>query len=260
MKPEVHNALRAVNRHFYDRFASDFDRSREHPWPGWGRVADRLARISGTPAVLDVGCGNGRFGVFLAGRGTDSFRYLGIDGCAALLRAAASRLDGVVEAPELRRVDILETDVDRVLGNERFDLVALFGVLHHIPGRGHRRDLIRRLGHLLTPGGMLAASIWLPDRRTPQFARRVVPWRAFNRQQQRSGLETLDAAEAGDTLLSWGGDSEHPRYCHFPDDAEIDHWITAPGPCLADRFEADGPSGRDNLYLVWQDSHLLATS
>ncbi len=253
MSGDINSALRAVNQRFYDHFAGDFDRSRERPWPGWGRVVDRLS--TATPAVLDTGCGNGRFGVFLAARLRGAFRYLGVDGCAALLRAAGSRLDGLVEAAELRRLDILEPGFDRAVGGERFDLVVLFGVLHHIPGRDSRSHLLRRLGSRLAPGGVLAVSVWRPDRRTPRFARRIVAWQGYNRERRRRGLDPLDldAAEAGDTLLSWAGDTEHPRYCHFPDDTEIDQWIATPGPRLSDRFEADGPSGRDNLYLVWQN-------
>ena len=158
-----------------------------------------------------------------------------------------------MEAPELRRLDVLGADLDHALGNERFDLIVLFGVLHHVPGIGNRQGLIRRLGRRLAPTGALAVSIWRFDQ-TPRFRRRVVPWPTHN--QQRAGRDLkpvdLETLEAGDTLLSWGGDIEHPRYCHFPDDAEIDSLITAPRLRLSDRFEADGPSGSDNLYLVWQ--------
>ena len=253
MRSSAQSALRAVNRHFYDRFASEFDATRERPWPGWERVADRLAP-GAEVTVLDAGCGNGRFGAFLAGRLTGPVRYLGFDTCAGLLHAAAARLDGLLEAPELRRLDVLEaTQLDRALGNQHFDLVALFGVLHHVPGHDARRRLLRRLSRRLAPAGMMAASIWQLDR-SPRFARQVVPWESYNRRRLRLGLAPLDleALEAGDTLLSWGGSSEHPRYCHFPHDAEIESLIAAPRTPLTDRFRADGRSGRDNLYLVWR--------
>ncbi len=256
MSPEIQSALRAINRRFYDRHARGFDASRGRPWPGWQRLADRLVPPPRT--VLDAGCGNGRFGAFLAGhrcagRRFGAFRYLGVDGCGELLRAAGERLDGLIEAPDLRCLDVLDEDLDRALGGERFDLIALFGVLHHVPGADSRRALLRRLGRLLAPAGLLAASVWRFDR-TRRFARRVVPWEAYNEQRTRHGAEPIatGALEAGDTLLSWGGDGEHPRYCHFPDDAEIEALAGAPGLELADRYETDGPSGRDNLYLVWR--------
>ena len=253
MGPDTRSALAAINRRFYDRFAADFDASRQHPWPGWQRVTDRLHTDARTPTVLDVGCGNGRLGTFLAGRSAGGCRYFGLDGCEALLRAAANRLDGRIDAPELRRVDVLADDLDQALGEHRFDFIALFGVLHHVPGTNARRALLQRLGRRLAPGGILAASIWRLDR-TPSFARRQVPWEAFNRTRRRRSQPPIDLEELepGDTLLSWGGDSQHPRYCHFPDALETESLATAAELPLADRFEADGPTDRDNLYLVWQ--------
>ncbi len=260
MNAASERALSAINRRFYDRFAAEFDATRERPWPGWKRLAGHLSPLpagategGGPPAVLDVGCGNGRFGVFLARRWAGTFRYLGLDGCAALLRAAEGRLAAAVDGPELRRFDVLEEDPATVLGTGRFDLVAVFGVLHHVPGSARRRRLLQDLGRLLAPDGILATSIWRLDR-SRRFQRLLVPWDTYNRQRLRRGLEPIDLSmlEAGDVLLSWGGDEEHPRYCHFPEDAEIESWIATAEPRLIDRFEADGPSGRDNLYLVWR--------
>mgnify|MGYP000004235310 CR=1 FL=1 len=72
--------LNALNRDFYRVAGEDFDRTRGKPWPGWARLLPylRLDTVpdshegfqSNTPtgatlSVLDVGCGNGRFGAFL---------------------------------------------------------------------------------------------------------------------------------------------------------------------------------------------------
>jgi 2-polyprenyl-3-methyl-5-hydroxy-6-metoxy-1,4-benzoquinol methylase len=55
--------LNTINREFYRVTAHDFDETRGQPWPGWKRV---LPYLKLPLSVLDVGCGNGRFGVFLA--------------------------------------------------------------------------------------------------------------------------------------------------------------------------------------------------
>ncbi len=259
MSPETETALRAINRRFYDRYAAEFSATRGRPWPGWERVAGHLRTPPGVPAaaappaVLDAGCGNGRLGAFLAGRWARGLRYVGLDGCAALLHAAEQRLATVVDGTELHCFDVLEKDPAEAAGGRQFHLVTLFGVLHHVPGSGRRRQLVRRLGRLLAPDGVLAISIWRLDR-SPRFGRKVVPWETYNRRRAGRGLEPVDpeTLEAGDVLLSWGGSDRHPRYCHFPGDAEIEEWITETKLSLIDRFEADGPSGRDNLYLVWQ--------
>ncbi len=250
MDEATRRALRDLNRRFYDRFAADFSRRRERPWPGWERVVGRLPP-PGPQRVLDAGCGNGRFGSFLAGgRRPGSVRYLGLDGCARLLRIAADRLADLT--PDLRRVDLLDAELETVAGDERFDLVVLFGVLHHLPGHDVRRNLLCRLAAFLAPGGVLAASVWRLDR-DPRFDRLRVPWESF-----RGEAPAVSQLEPGDVLLSFDGDVEHPRYCHFPADAEIDAWIEALEPPLIDRFEADGPSGRENLYLLFRCANLAA--
>lgn len=63
--------LNAINREFYRITAEVFDQTRGQPWPGWEQVlayigADAQKRVPTMLLVLDVGCGNGRFGVFLA--------------------------------------------------------------------------------------------------------------------------------------------------------------------------------------------------
>ncbi|MCP3964285.1 MAG: class I SAM-dependent methyltransferase [bacterium] len=254
MKEATRRQLAAVNRRFYRRFATEFSTTRSRPWPGWRRVVGHLAEPRGRPpAVLDVGCGNGRFGACLASLRAEPYRYLGVDRSTELLRFAAKRLEEAGVRAELRQVDLLESDLTSLVAGQLFDLVAIFGVLHHLPGAAARRDLMRELGALLASSGVLAASIWQPER-DAGFERRVVPWRDYNARLVQRDLEPIEAGdlEPGDHLLTWSGDVEDPRYCHFPDEAEVESWIEAMSPGLCDRFEADGPSGRDNQYLVFR--------
>src|SRR5262245_36904942 len=93
--------LNQINREFYRVTAGRFDESRQQAWPGWERLAGHLQiDSSGKPqtplTVLDVGCGNGRFGRFLAQRfGTDAIRYHGLDSSPALLERAREGLLGL---------------------------------------------------------------------------------------------------------------------------------------------------------------------
>ena len=254
MDDQTLRALRAINRRFYDRFARQFSATREHPWPGWTRVLTHLeAPVDAPLKVLDVGCGNGRFAAFLAARFPGRFGYVGLDGSAELLQIAGRRLAGYRPPVDLRRVDAFLPGQDPWPTGERFDLIVLFGVMHHVPGADARRAHLERLSALLAPQGLLALSIWLFDR-SPRFARLVVPWETYRPIHRRRGLPKLDPdrLEEGDVLLSWAGQAEYPRYCHFPPEPEISRWIEALQPPLIDRFESDGPSGQDNLYLVFR--------
>src|SRR5215470_16260923 len=86
-------ALNAINRRFYETVVADFDSTRQMPWEGWERIVP-LLQSSALLSVLDVGCGNGRFGRFLADRlGKDRLKYVGLDSSAALLERAKIALD-----------------------------------------------------------------------------------------------------------------------------------------------------------------------
>ena len=247
-------ALREMNRRFYDHFAADFDHRRQYPWPGWRRTVAHFEPLDRPISVLDVGCGNGRFASFLADRWPSStWGFVGLDGCGELLDVASQRLAAIEQPTDLRLIDVLQDDLGDALDvdTDRFDLVVLFGVLHHVPGEAERRQFLRRLSTLLKAGGILAISIWRLDR-NPRFSRQKIPFASTRAARERQGLPPLDCdrLEPGDALLSWSGDQEHPRYCHFPSDREIDRWI-ADAPPLIDRFAADGPTGQDNLYLLF---------
>src|SRR5690242_4100695 len=86
--------LNQINREFYRITAEDFDQTRGESWPGWERLLPYLQ----TPlSVLDVGCGNGRFGVFLRENfvGASLINYHGIDSNPALLEQARAALDSL---------------------------------------------------------------------------------------------------------------------------------------------------------------------
>jgi SAM-dependent methyltransferase len=62
MDTETINRLNAINRAFYATVADDFDQTRGTAWPGWQRL---LPYLSTPLSVLDIGCGNARFALFL---------------------------------------------------------------------------------------------------------------------------------------------------------------------------------------------------
>ncbi len=252
MNDTTRRALAEINRRFYSRHAESFSASREKPWLGWNRLLGHLgAPARGALRVLDVGCGNARFASFLAEHRDDRIAYLGVDASPALLEAARQRLaegaDGRVSTRLLRQ-DLTGKGVEGCLGTSSHHLIALFGILHHIPGRAARADLLARLAPRLAPSGVLAASLWRFDR-LPRFAAKVVPWADFN----RDSPDPVDPGdlEDGDYLLTWAGDRDTPRYCHLVDEDEISSALAAAGLTCLDRFTADGSAGDLNRYLVY---------
>lgn len=243
MERGTRELLLALNRDFYETHAAAFDATRDHPWPGWQRVAERLPREG--CAVLDAGCGNGRFARFLCAQGRTDLDYVGVDASDALLRAARARTpDASGQRFRFVRGDLFDA---HTLPAGPFDAIVLFGVLHHVPGFDERVGLVVQLASRLAPGGFLAATIWRFGS-DPRVKGRTLDWEAHPVAVDPTTLEP------GDALLRWGESEDVARYCHFLDDAEIARLVEgtrSAGLEPIDRFRSDGRSGALNEYLLW---------
>lgn len=223
--------LNDLNRIFYQTTAQDFDQTRGRAWNGWKRL---LPYLQAPLSVLDVGCGNGRFAVFLAEHAADMVRYEGLDNSPELLAYAQQALQGVNQlSATLRHYDLM---VD-ALPDASYDLVVLFGVLHHIPGAQQRQDFLHRLAQRVAAGGILCFASWrfYEDERLRE---RIVPWEADWQ------------VEAHDYLLDWRRGERALRYCHYVDDAEQQALIHATGLEHLQTYRADGADDRLNCYSV----------
>lgn len=227
--------LNQLNRQFYQITGAEFDQSRGRPWPGWERLLPYLPQSPVHPLrVLDVGCGNGRFGRFLWDRLGGALEYHGIDSSQTLLASAQRALDDV---PGMTLTLTHQDVLDQPLPAATYDLVVLFGVLHHVPGAVRRRVFLRDLAERVVSEGLLVFSAWrFYD--YERFRARIVPWPA-----------ELDV-EPGDYLLDWRRGARAVRYCHFVDDAEHAALLTAAGLVAVDDYRADGRSGATNRYSI----------
>jgi len=245
-------ALNRVNHTFYECIAPEWSQARNAPWPGFARVLahietqdEQRADAPSTLRVLDVGAGDGRFAAYLKDTWRGSVDYCGVDASSELLAYAQQRQLG----PGWRFVqrDFIELPPSAALPAGPFELVAVFGVLHHVPARAARCELVRELATRVGQAGVLALTFWrMPD--DPRFASRVVPWEQYN--AAASSPIALQQLEPGDTLLRWGNGSGPPRYCHFPSPAETEALIAATGLQLVERFRADGCGDRLNEYAL----------
>jgi 2-polyprenyl-3-methyl-5-hydroxy-6-metoxy-1,4-benzoquinol methylase len=235
MDEETAARLLALNRTFYDQLADPFAESRQRPQPGFEQLLAYLpARCQ---SVLDVGCGEGRFGRFLAGAGFEG-RYRGVDFSEKLLRAAAARLPARLDSAFQAR-DLAAGDALAGLGD--YSLVACLAVLQHIPGRARRVSLLREMGRRLKPGGRVFLSTW-QFLGSPRQRRKVVPW-------QEAGIDPA-SVEPGDHLLTWRGGGAGLRYVAYIDEAETSRLAAEAGLDVLAQFRSDGREGDLNLYTV----------
>ncbi len=251
MDTETIARLNAINRAFYATVADDFDQTRGTAWPGWKRLLPHLT----TPlSILDVGCGNARFALFLQENLSSipqhspsdpalttqhsgfPLSYTGLDSSPALLDHA---LTALTEKPNLtftlEQRDIIENPPD----SGEYDLVVLLGVLHHIPGYAQRQTFMRQLAARVKPGGLLVFTAWR-FYEYERFRERITPW-----------PDDIQV-EANDYLLDWRRGAVSLRYCHYTDDAEHDALVAASGLTEIETFRADGQGGTANRYSFLQ--------
>ncbi len=232
--------LNAINRAFYEATASDFHATRGSAWQGWLRL---LPHVGGGLRVLDVGCGNGRFGVFLADNARTPLVYHGLDNNAPLLNLARAALAGRADVEAVfREYDLIEHMLSSprvAIADEPFDLVVLFGVMHHVPGHENRLRLMRALADCVKPGGLLAFACWRFYEQV-RLRDRIVPWDS----------DLASQVEPGDYLLDWRRGTHALRYCHHVDDAEHAALIAASGLREIERYRADGETADANLYSL----------
>ncbi|MDX1642941.1 MAG: class I SAM-dependent methyltransferase [Thermoanaerobaculia bacterium] len=242
--------LDAINREFYQRHAEAFDATRRRPWDGWKRVVDHLSALE-RPSILDVGCGNARFGLFAERRLGRPVDYLGIDRSRPLLERARRRGRSAWRWLE---ADLVRHGLPAALGRRRFDLVACFGVMHHLPGEALRRELLTAMSRHVGAAGLLAVSFWQFGDHARFTGRAVEP-----RSLDEDSLDLDDEMEPGDYLLPWGESADGAtsaslRYCHHSDRAEVERLLagsmSGEGFEPVDAFVADGASGALNLYRL----------
>lgn len=234
MKPDTVKRLNAINREFYATTAESFDQTRGKPWPGWDTL---LTHLPDKPlSVLDVGCGNGRFGVFLAEKHTHPLQYVGLDNNAKLLEFADAWLEQADNITYRLQVwDVVETPIE----TNHYDVIGVFGVIHHVPGFDNRRQFVRHLASLLNPGGLLVFACWrFYD--YERFRQRVTPWPD----------DLVGEVEKNDYVLDWRRGEVALRYCHHVDDEEHTALIAATGLTEITTYSADGFSGAVNRYSV----------
>ncbi len=234
MRPEIVQKLLALNRQFYEANAVDFSQSRQGINPGFARVRELLPQ----PCVrlLDVGCGNGRFGQYVQQQQSIG-EYVGVDFSGGLLEVARAQVAGVFYGRDL-------TDPDCLADLGQFDAIVCLAVLHHIPGRENRLQLLKAMRERLAADGRLFLSTW-------QFAtnlrqqRKIRPWSEI-------GLSP-DDVEPNDYLLTWQrGDFAYRYACHL-DATAITQLAADAGLTVWQQFQSDGREGDLSLYTVLEN-------
>jgi SAM-dependent methyltransferase len=188
--------INQLNSEFYSKHNESFDKSRkDNFWKGFENVKKYLKNDQ---KILDLGCGNGRFLEFLRQNQT-KFDYLGVDNSSDFITK---------NTQNYQNYEFIEMDIVSDLGQiiNKYDLVTLFGVTHHIPSYEYRMEWFHKLGEILNIDGVLVLSFW-----------------EFNfAKADKDFKPNFYQIEKNDYFLGWKGDFSSHRYCHYFDQEEIE--------------------------------------
>ena len=208
--------LLKLNENFYLKTQAYFNRSRQSPWPGWQKLLPYLQGPS--LQVLDLGCGNGRFGIWLSQH--RKIAYTGLDNNQFLLD----------QIPFGR---LIKQDITKLWPiKNKFGLIVLMAVLHHIPTKAARLKILERAKKLLAKNGLLVFTVW-----------------HFNK-LKRFQNQVIKKLPDNDYILDWKKGVTAQRYIHLFDDKEINWLIKSLKLKLLANYVADGHLGQSNRYLV----------
>jgi tRNA (uracil-5-)-methyltransferase TRM9 len=208
----------AINKRFYEYYAKDFSLTRQAPWTGWNHILPDLKSYK-NPKILDLGCGNGRFYGYLR-QNLSNFDYLGIDSSEQLIADAINNY-----GKHFSVVDLMN-----YVPSDKYDIIASFGVMHHIPNSDLRKSLIDFVANSLNPKGIAIFTFWV------------------HRPEQNRIVSDFGK---GDYLITWSNDHDISRFVHIFNETECLNLIGKKLK-LAHKFYEDGKDHKSNLYLSLQ--------
>jgi tRNA (cmo5U34)-methyltransferase len=160
---------------------------------GYDRLQDAVAHATGgieAQAVLELGVGTGETARRVRALHPHA-AWTGIDASEPMLGRAREQMPDA---------DLREGRLEDPLPEGRFDLVVSVLAIHHLDGAG-KRDLFRRVGATLRPGGLFVlGDVVVPER--PEEAQIEIDWVEDLPDRADDQLEWLDQA-GFDAELVW---------------------------------------------------------
>jgi len=187
--------INQLNKEFYEIHNESFDKSRKDNY--WEGFLNTLKYLNIESKVLDLGCGNARFLNFLLENKLKP-NYLGVDNSEEFI------IRDLAKYPDFRfKVCDVVSNLEEI--QDKFDLIAVYGVTHHLPNKEFRKNWFNKLKYLCQQNGVIILSFWNFD----------------ISKSDENFKPTYYQIEDEDYFLGWKKDYSIHRYCHLYNELEI---------------------------------------
>lgn len=146
MKDKTYQKIIKINSDIYENAANSFSDTRKYIWEK--TLNDIFKQIKSGSKILDLGCGNARLYQKLAPFKID---YLGIDQSKNLIKIAKNKYP---------KTNFICTDIYNLKLKSKFDYIFVLAVLHHIPKKIDRINILKNLKSALNKNGQIVISVW----------------------------------------------------------------------------------------------------
>jgi SAM-dependent methyltransferase len=261
------NVLKLIklNQDFYKQIGIEFDKTRRYFWQGWYELKNILAtkKIENKEEklkILDIGCGNGRLAEFFEQETDYKTDYLGLDFDQTLLLKAKEKFKKHTKTKikaNFLKYDIFDTNnllnkdnLEKVnFQTNDFNLIALFGVIHHLPPQ-LSLDFFTNLKTFLTnSNAILIFSVW-DFMNFESVKKKVIKDKTELEQIYQKYKIDSSNLDQNDYFLAWNKGSKAVRYCHYYEHNKVLEILNQLNLKLITTYQADGKEGKVNRYYL----------
>lgn len=231
MNEQYADYLIQKTRDDYNKISGDFSRTRAYLWDNLRQFS---SYVKEDDRVLDFGCGNGR--LFELFRDIKGVRYVGVDQSEKLIGLARAKYP----AGEFLGVE----DFRLPFADSSFDAVFAIAVLHHIPSRCKKEELLVEFRRVLKPSGILIVTTW--NLRQKKYRGLILKY-AIRKIIGRSEFDF------GDVFVPWldeRGDKIAERYYHAFTGRSLDKAIRNGGFVTEKVGYFGGAEKKFNIYAI----------
>ena len=261
--------INLINKDFYSKISSQWNQKLDSKWMGWNRLITHIKNNFENKdiiRILDLGCGNGRFATFLNANLKQKIEYTGVDFDTFFLQQAKDRdeytTQNTYNTKKFNKFDLIDLDLtkDNLTKifinkghNQKYDLVVLFGLIHHIASKNSRLQLLNLAKSCLDDQNTNGLLVWTSWRflDQPRLLKRVVDLDSpLGQQIIKDNNLDIKQLEIGDHFLSWVKHDYAIRFSHYINEQEGKNLINSTNLKLLDYYVDDSITQNLNGYYI----------